>query len=130
MRLFSTAFLVFGVMVGCSSEDPFSELKQDAQQFQLERAAEMELIQEPDFLIGSYQTVNNIGSVAVDEAGRIFAVNRTRNRIEVYSAEGRPIQTLGKSGSDPGEFRQPELIKTDSRNLYAFDKSLQRINVF
>lgn len=95
-------------------------------QFNLQTAGPIGLMKEKDFSIGSYPAINNMGDVAVDAAGKVYVVNNTRRRIEVFDANGEFIQSIGRAGSDPGEFQKPGSIYVKKNTLYAFDENLSR----
>lgn len=44
-------------------------------------------------------------SLAVDEMGRVYVVDRKPASIKVFSPDGKLIRTLGREGEGPGEFR-------------------------
>jgi hypothetical protein len=45
------------------------------------------------------------GSVAVDDAGRIYVVDNKPASIKVFAPDGRLVRTIGREGEGPGEFR-------------------------
>lgn len=130
MKKISAIILGICVLVGCSTEDPFTELKEKAEVFELGGAKKLQLTKDPGFSIGSYETFNNIGDVTADAEGRFFVINNHRARIEVFSRQGEHLRSLGRSGSDPGEFQNPVQLQTDAQFLYVFDKDLQQLNLF
>lgn len=48
-----------------------------------------------------------VGSLAVDSDGRVYVVDAQARQINVFSADGDFLRTLGRQGEGPGEFREP-----------------------
>lgn len=109
-----------------NSEEADPDLFKNARQFSLEDLKEARLTPERSFSIGSYQTVNDIGAIAADEAGNVYVVNEYNIRIEVYDKFGNNIDRLGTLGSDTGDYRDPVFLKIQGDQLYAFDNALNR----
>ncbi len=70
-----------------------------------------------------------IRSIAVDEAGRIFVLDREDPHLRVFDQNGAFLRTIGRKGQGPGEFnfplsvsitRQNELVVDDMRSRLAF----------
>jgi hypothetical protein len=70
-----------------------------------------------------------IRSMAVDDAGRIYVLDRKDPHLRVFDQNGNYIRTIGKKGQGPGEFtlplsvsitRQNELVVDDFRRRLAF----------
>jgi len=70
-----------------------------------------------------------IWSIAVDEAGRIFVLDREDPHLRVFDRNGAFLRTIGRKGQGPGEFtmplsvsitRQNELVVDDMRSRLAF----------
>jgi len=88
-----------------------------------------------------YQQTENpetyIGSVdnfAVDNQNRIYIYSESQ--IHVLNSEGNHLNSLGGEGRGPGEFQslgsftRPVDLKVQRVRLYAWDRELQRINVY
>jgi len=70
-----------------------------------------------------------IRSMVVDDAGRIYVLDRKDPHLRVFDRNGAYIKTIGRKGQGPGEFtiplsisitRQNELIVDDLRSRLAF----------
>lgn len=75
--------------------------------------------------------VNQPSDVAIGSKGNIYLVDGVNNRIVVTNGEGKPQFTFGKSGTNPGEFRNPLGIdiSKDGR-IFIADTGNHRIQVF
>lgn len=72
---------------------------------------------------------SRITSMAVDEAGRIYVLDRKEAHVKVFDQNGIYVRTIGKKGQGPGEFtiplsvsiiRQNELVVDDFRSRLVF----------
>jgi hypothetical protein len=70
-----------------------------------------------------------IRSMVVDDAGRIYVLDRREPHLRVFDQNGAYIRTIGRKGQGPGEFtiplsvsitRQNELVVDDLRSRLAF----------
>lgn len=122
-KLFTVLVIVFA---GCQGEDRLSQQIDAAKQFDLSNAKSANLIEDSNFTVGSGETVNNIGDIAVDEAGNLFLVNNQKKRIEVFNAAGEKLTNIGQPGSDPGDFQNPVHLQVVGDHLYVYDSSLNR----
>ena len=73
-----------------------------------DRTERIELVE--DLVIGERGDDPNyafyrVGTVKADAEGRIYVLDRGNNRIQVFTATGEYLRTLGGKGSGPGEFR-------------------------
>jgi sugar lactone lactonase YvrE len=71
--------------------------------------------------------------LAVDRANkRLYVADAARHRILSYSTvDGSPGPTIGKRGSEPGEFNYPTNLAVDARGrLYVTDTLNFRIQIF
>jgi hypothetical protein len=48
--------------------------------------------------------------LAVDDQGEIFALDQRKPRVDVFSAAGSHIRSIGRQGQGPGEFQTPFFI--------------------
>jgi hypothetical protein len=63
--------------------------------------------------------------------GRIAVVNSGSSEVRIFSRDGDLLQSLGKAGEGPGEFRSlRRLILLPGDSLLVVDPSLNRITVF
>lgn len=87
--------------------------------------------------VGSSDQLERPSDVAVSEDGaRIYVLDtggvRSRNHhVVVFDPAGRVIETIGRRGSQPGEFNLPLACTTDREgNLYVLDTGNFRCQVF
>jgi len=74
---------------------------------------------------------NRISDVAVDDAGRIFALDRGDVQVKVFSSSGDPLLTFGSRGQGPGDFGTPGSIGLSSAGHFLInDVENRRIEVF
>jgi hypothetical protein len=46
-----------------------------------------------------------IVGLEVDDAGRIYVVDRQANQVRTFEPDGRHVRTVGREGGGPGEYR-------------------------
>ncbi len=72
---------------------------------------------------------SGIRSMVIDDAGRIYVLDRRDPHLRVFERNGAYIRTIGRKGQGPGEFtmplgvsitRQNELVVDDFRSRLAF----------
>jgi DNA-binding beta-propeller fold protein YncE len=82
--------------------------------------------------ISDPKKLNNMGGVHVDEPrNRFFVANTRKHNIEVFSLDGEPLFTLGRSGSGDGEFNYPYDVTVDSTgDIFVLDSGNFRVQVF
>lgn len=62
--------------------------------------------------------------------GRIVVLDSQARAIRVFDAGGKFVQSVGRAGDGPGEFRSPVALDLDvGRRLYAFD-ALGRVQIY
>jgi hypothetical protein len=99
-----------------------------------DRAAEAAL--EDSLTIGAQKgnenpIFNRIGHVAVDDAGRIYVLDRSDVQVKVFSSSGDPLLTFGSRGQGPGDFGTPGSIGLSSAGHFLVnDVENRRIEVF
>jgi hypothetical protein len=75
--------------------------------------------------IGSHDDPNvgfsNIGSVAVDREGNVYAVDQQTMTIKVFSPDGQWLRAIGRRGQGPGEFQGLGRIGVKGDTLWAED---------
>jgi len=70
-------------------------------------------------------------AIVVDSQGRLYVADTGNKRIVVFDANGTSLNTIGTSGSDPGQFDEPVgLAVTKDGNVYVADTWNQRIQQF
>ncbi len=69
--------------------------------------------------------------VAVDQEGNLFVCDTMNNRIEIFDADGKFINTFGKAGDGPGYFARPKGVAVDSDgHIWVADGMQDRVQVF
>ncbi len=103
-----------------------------------------ELAAEPTLSIGRLSgpdelLFGRIATVRRDGAGNVIVADRQALQIRIFDAEGRHLQSLGRDGDGPGEFRSllgawpvryRDESSVDSRQIIAADSELDRITRF
>lgn len=75
--------------------------------------------------------LGTIGALAVDGAGRIYALSRETQEIVVFDSTGRQLRTIGRRGRGPGEFLDASGLDWDAAGrLHVVDPPNQRYAVF
>jgi len=69
--------------------------------------------------------------VAVDRDNVIYVVDALFDNIQLFSADGEFLLTLGRRGTEPGEFWLPSGLFIDQNNkLYVCDTFNERVQIF
>jgi len=71
-----------------------------------------------------------IAGLDVDDAGRIYAVDRQAQDMRVFSAEGEHLRTIGRGGEGPGEFHVPDQVRVTNDNRIVVRDAPWRFSVF
>lgn len=76
--------------------------------------------------------VNNPGGIFVDsKGGRIYLVDQTDSKVEVFDLAGRELFSFGKLGGGDGEFNRPSAITINSKGeVIVGDTFNGRIQIF
>ena len=70
----------------------------------------------------SQEMFQTIVSLAVDDKGNIFVLDKKAADIKVFDKDGRFMKTIGRRGQGPGEFGAPESSAITKENeLYVYD---------
>jgi hypothetical protein len=74
---------------------------------------------------------NQLGGIASDSAGNVYAVDTGGNRVEKFSPDGTFLQSFGSTGSGDGQLSSPADVALDSAgNVYVADKGNSRVEKF
>jgi hypothetical protein len=74
--------------------------------------------------------IGRMGSVAVDDAGRVYIADGNRLVIHVYEPGGSHLTEIGGEGDGPGEFRRISSVQPHGDFLHLMDGSSLRISRF
>jgi arylsulfatase A-like enzyme/sugar lactone lactonase YvrE len=70
-------------------------------------------------------------SILVSGDGNIIVANTGRSNVKIVSPEGKVIRTIGKEGTEEGEFMKPYGLALDGAgHLYVADRGNKRIQEF
>jgi hypothetical protein len=73
---------------------------------------------------------STIMSMAVDDAGRIYVLDRKEIHVKVFDRNGTYIRTIGKKGQGPGEFTLPSSVSITRQNELVVDDFRSRLVFF
>lgn len=74
---------------------------------------------------------SNLGNLAVDDRGYIYALDSREKHIKVYNDEGKYIATMGKEGQGPGDLLGPNNVCITAQNeVMVPDSSNNRLTFF
>jgi len=83
------------------------------------------------FEIGGGNFKNPSGMVYDENRNRLYISDTKNHMVRVYDENGKPLFTIGKKGSDDGEFSYPSYLAIDKKgNLYVVDSFNYRIQIF
>lgn len=69
--------------------------------------------------------------VAVGPDGKVYVADTGNQRVQIFDSNGNYVDTLGSSGSGPGQFTDPYGVAVDSNgNIYVADEENQRVQIF
>ena len=71
-----------------------------------------------------------IRSMVVDDAGRIYVLDRREPHVKVFDQNGTYIRTIGRRGQGPGEFTMPLSISITRQNEFVVDDFRSRLVFF
>jgi hypothetical protein len=75
--------------------------------------------------------IDKIGSIAVDDSGRVYFTTGGPNGIHIFNPDGQYLTHIGRKGRGPGEFMHDYPgIHIISDRLYAIDLLSYRISAF
>lgn len=130
------SLLIFLLLMNCSApEDKIPEKLRDLKNLtvfssEAKPAREIQLVHEQIFGSTDDVLIGRLGSVTVDETGRVFIADLDQHTIHVFEADGRYVTRLGGEGRGPGEFLLGPTLEVFSNHLYALDRRQVRVSVF
>jgi len=69
--------------------------------------------------------------LAVDAEGNLYVCDTLNNRVEIFDADGKFVNTFGKAGDGPGYFARPKGVAIDSDgHIWVADGVQDRVQVF
>jgi hypothetical protein len=74
--------------------------------------------------------IGRMGVVAVDDVGRVYIADNSRNLIHVYEPNGSYLTQIGGEGDGPGEFRWITSVVPHGDFIHVMDRSSMRISRF
>ncbi len=89
-----------------------------------------------DLRIGSVESAGpeafgRISALAVDALERFWVVDGQAREIRLFDRDGRPVETIGRRGSGPGEFERPVAIdRAPDGRMWVMDPQNGRVSVF
>jgi hypothetical protein len=95
------ALACFTLVVACESAEPDSSANRVRVEARLAASIGADESAGEDYLFGA------VSSVAADRYGRIYVADMLASRVQVYDSAGVFLQTIGREGDGPGEFRVP-----------------------
>jgi len=73
----------------------------------------------------------NLGKLAVDDAGRVYALEGLDSRVLVFTNTGRLVRTIGSPGSGLGQLQSPYGLAVDRHGkVYVADTGNVRVSIF
>jgi hypothetical protein len=73
---------------------------------------------------------SRIAGLTVDKSGRIYAADAKDEQIRIYTATGKRVATIGRSGSGPVEFKRLSIIGVGpDGNLWVRDEGNARLQL-
>ncbi len=75
--------------------------------------------------------IDSFSGLAVDNSGNIYVADQRLEKINIFSSDGRYLDSLGHQGRGPGEFVSIDpRIRIKKDTLYVQDRGARRIDLF
>ncbi|MCH8567796.1 MAG: 6-bladed beta-propeller [Balneolales bacterium] len=132
------AFLLCIAVMGCSSDDKLPDVPEHIMELEnltvysrdAELAATFTFQKDASYGDTEEVIIGRIQDVAVDGSGRVFVADTGRMVIHVFEPEGQYNNQLGRDGRGPREFSFIKSIQIIGDQMFAFDSSAGRVNIF
>jgi len=79
---------------------------------------------DPNLLIGT------VSSITSDSNGRVYVADSDQFMIHRFDADGTFLESFGRDGEGPGEFRSLIKLRYRDGTVYALDRNLNRVTAF
>ena len=73
--------------------------------------------------------LSDVRAIAVDSRGRVYVVDALEGGVIVLSPDLRHLETIGRAGEGPGEFRLKQIQILSADTLFVFDADLNRVTI-
>jgi hypothetical protein len=125
MRVLFVVVVVSVLLMGCK---PSSSEKET---IDLSQVPEIQLALATTILESDSVLFQRISEIVSDSSGNIILADQMANKIYQFDADGNFLNTIGRDGEGPGEFRSILYLFMDSKNrLFVGDISLDRTSIF
>jgi len=98
------------------------------------KGALIKMILEEDFTIGEGESeeemFSEITSVAVDNDGHIYILDRKEKTVKVFDSAGKFVRKFGKQGQGPGEMNMPIFVQITPNNELVVEDAVNRKLMF
>lgn len=92
------------------------------------------LILKEDFNIGEGETeeqmFSEMSSVAVDDEGNIYILDREEKKVKVFDSKGKFVNAFGKEGQGPGEMQLPVIVQIAPTGELVVEDAINRKLMF
>jgi len=94
----------------------------------------IKMILEENFSIGEGESeeemFSEITSVAVDNDGNIYILDRKEKTVKVFDSAGKYVRKFGKQGQGPGEMNMPIVVQITPNNELVVEDAVNRKLIF